>query len=103
MVRIKMVKMKVDITKLVVYRKNIEDLILWCEENVGEYFGNRNSLVVPDPDSMGCIDSKFTILYAGKNWQIEAVDVIDSYGRTITYYLDIRDEKKAIFFILKFL
>lgn len=92
--------MIIDITTIIALRKyTILNLIDWLDSNVGAYLGPGQGLDRIDPN----IPARIIVLEIGEGWQIEIVEIVDSYGRTVYYRLDIENERLAIFFILKFL
>ena len=63
---------------------------------------------VPEPSVLPMridetVPARISVLYIGEGWQIEAYEIVDGYGKTIYYQIDIDNEKMATFFILKFL
>ena len=91
--------MIIDITELILHRQySITHIREWLDDNVGPYLGPGNYMRIDKE-----IPAKISVLYIGEGWQIEAKEIVDGYGKTLFYQLDIDNEKMATFFILKFL
>lgn len=91
--------MIIDITSLIVYRQYSLDTIReWLDDHVGAYLGPGNYMRIDET-----VPARISVLYIGEGWQIEAREIVDGYGKTIYYQIDIDNEKMATFFILKFL
>lgn len=92
--------MIIDITEIIINRRQtIVALREWLDANVGSYLGPGQGLKRIDER----IPSRHTTLEIGEGWQIELKEIVDGYGRTVFYQLDIDNEQLATFFILKFL
>jgi len=92
--------MIIDITEIIINRKQtIVALREWLDTNVGPYLGPGQGLKRIDER----IPARYTTLEIGEGWQIEMKEIVDGYGRTVYYQLDIDNEQLATFFILKFL
>lgn len=92
--------MIIDITEVIINRKrSMVTLREWLDVNVGPYLGpGQGSKRIDDS-----IPARYTTLEIGEGWQIELKEIVDGYGKTVFYQLDINDEQLATFFILKFL
>lgn len=91
--------MIIDITSLIVYRQyNLDTIREWLDDHVGAYLGTGNHMRIDET-----VPARISVLYIGEGWQIEAKEIVDGYGKTIYYQIDIDNEKMATFFILKFL
>ena len=92
--------MIIDITEIIINRRQtIVALREWLDANVGSYLGPGQGLKRIDES----IPARYTTLEIGEGWQIELKEIVDGYGRTVYYQLDIDNEQMATFFILKFL
>jgi hypothetical protein len=92
--------MIIDITEIIINRRQtIVALREWLDANVGPYLGPGQGLKRIDEQ----IPARYTTLEIGEGWQIEMKEIVDGYGRTVYYQLDIDNEQLATFFILKFL
>ncbi len=91
--------MIINITSLIIYQKYSLDTIReWLDDHVGAYLGTGNHMRIDET-----VPARISVLYIGEGWQIEAYEIVDGYGKTIHYQIDIDNEKMATFFILKFL
>jgi hypothetical protein len=94
--------MVVNVTELfTVKRIGRHTLIEWLDEHVGRYIGPGAGMMREDISPVQTYEVTVLVLDIGQGWQLEAHDIVDSYGHTINYYIDIDNEKIATFFILK--
>jgi hypothetical protein len=94
--------MVIDITELITVKQiPMLDLVEWLNDNKGNYFGTGSGIVKENYLPIKGHSEKIHVLYIGKGWEIQAKTIVDSYGRTILYFLDIDDGPTASFFILK--
>lgn len=96
--------MVINITELFTVKKISRHILLeWLDLQVGRYIGPGAGMIREDTGPVQLYEVAVHVLDIGQGWQLEAHDIVDSYGRTVNYYLDIDNEQLGTFFILKFL
>lgn len=81
--------------------KNIQELVDWLTENVGEYYGRGEDHTRDEEDNKR---QGHAVLYIGSGWQLERDWKGDPNGyMEVWWKVDITDEQLASFFALKWI
>lgn len=65
-------------------KKRLEDIINWLDKNVGEYYGI----------------GEHPVMRIGSGWEIRSEEELVSEGISISWVVDITDEKKFMLYVL---